>query len=125
MKLSRVGTGLVAGLALLLAGSAFAANKSPLTLSDAVTVNGQALPAGNYQLKWDGNGPEVQLSIVQGSKVVATTPARIVPATTANGSDSVGTRNNADGSKALTEIRVYGKKYTLAVGNTTQASVGQ
>jgi len=124
MKLSRV-TPVAVGLVLLLATTAFAVNKSPLDLSEAVTVNGQALPAGSYQVKWEGNGPDVQLSILQGKKVVATTPARIVPVAVANGSDGVGTRSNSDGSKALTEIRVYGKKYSLTVGNATQASIGK
>ena len=69
----------VYGLALLLATSVFAAtNKGSMQLQDPVTVSGKQLRAGDYSVKWDGSGPNVELSILKGNKVVATTPARLL-----------------------------------------------
>src|SRR6202521_6219959 len=76
MKFQSICKSLLLGLALLLATSAFAAaNKGSLQLPSTVTVSGTQLSAGDYSVKWDGNGPTVELNILQGSKVVATPPA--------------------------------------------------
>ena len=117
MKLSKVSKGLLLGLALLLATSAFAANKGSLMVSDPVTVSGKSLAAGEYTVKWEGNGPNVELNILQGKNVVATIPARLIDLDrSASGNTSVVKRND-DGSKSLSEIRFAGKKYALALGN--------
>src|SRR5260370_38338060 len=78
MKASKISKGLLLGLALLLATSVFAANKGSLQVSDPVTVNGKQIDAGEYTVKWDGNGPNVELNILRGKNVLATVPARIV-----------------------------------------------
>jgi hypothetical protein len=117
MKLSKVSKGLLLGLALLLATSAFAANKGSLQVSDPVTVSGKSLAAGEYTVKWDGNGPNVELNILRGKNIVATIPARLIDLDrSASGNTSVVKRND-DGSKSLSEIRFAGKKYALALGN--------
>lgn len=117
MKLSKVSKGLLLGLALLLATSAFAANKGSLQVSDPVTVSGKSLAAGEYTVKWEGNGPNVELNILRGKNVVATIPARLIDLDrSASGNTSVVKRND-DGSKTLSEIRFAGKKYALALGN--------
>ena len=117
MKLSKVSKGLLLGLALLLATSAFAANKGSLQVSDEVTVSGKQLARGEYTVKWEGNGPNVELNILQGKKVVATTPARLIDLNRSADGDSAVVRKNDDGSRTLAEIRFAGKKYALAVGN--------
>lgn len=104
------------GLALLLATSAFAANKGSLSVQEAVTVNGTRLAAGDYKVQWDGNGPNVELSITQGKKVLAKVPARMVNLDQPAQGDSAVVRNNNDGSKSLTEVRLGGKRFAFAVG---------
>jgi hypothetical protein len=117
MKFSKVSKGLLLGLALLLATSAFAANKGSLMVSDPVTVSGKSLAAGEYTVKWEGSGPNVELNILQGKNVVATIPARLIDLDrSASGNTSVVKRND-DGSRSLSEIRFAGKKYALALGN--------
>ena len=116
MKLSTISESLLLGMALLLATGAFAANKGSLQVQDPVTVSGKQLPAGDYQLKWDGKGPNVELSILKGNKVVATVPARLVDINQSAPSDASVIRKNADGSRTLSEIRFSGKKYALAIG---------
>ena len=66
------------GLALLLASSAFAATKASLQLSNPVMVNGTKLKPGDYKVEWEGTGPNVELSIMQGKNVVAKVPAHVV-----------------------------------------------
>jgi hypothetical protein len=117
MKLSKISKGLLLGLALLLATSAFAANKGALQVSDPVTVSGKQLAAGEYKVTWEGTGPNVDLNIMQGKKVVATVPARVIDLDQAPNHDAAVTRANGDGSKSLSEIRFYGKKYALAIGS--------
>jgi len=125
MKFANVSKGLLLGLALLLATSVFAAaNKGSMQLVDPVTVSGKQLPAGDYSVKWDGSGPNVELSILKGNKVVATTPARLIDLSQKTNSDAAVIQQNGDGSKALTEIHFGGKKYALAIGNESASMDG-
>ena len=116
MKRSTISKSLLLGMALLLATGAFAANKGSLQVQDPVTVSGKQLPAGDYQLKWNGKGPNVELNILKDNKVVATVPARLVDINQSASSDAAVVRKNEDGSRSLSEIRFSGKKYALAIG---------
>jgi hypothetical protein len=125
MKASKISKGLLQGLALLLATSAFAANKGNLQVSDPVTVNGKQIGAGDYTVKWDGNGPNVELNILHGKNVVATVPARMVDLDQTPNRDSAVTVLSPDGHKSLNEIRFSGRKYAFAIGSqTAQAESG-
>jgi hypothetical protein len=115
MRVSKISKGLLLGLALLLATSGFAANKGSLQVDDPVTVNGKQLAAGEYTVKWDGAGPNVELSIMKGKNVVATVPAHILDLEQSPGRDSIVTSTNSDGHKSLSEIRFSGKKQAFAV----------
>lgn len=122
MKASKITKGLLLGLALLLATSAFAANKGSLRVSDPVTINGKQLAAGDYKVSWDGNGPSVELHIMQGKNVVATVPAKMVDLPRAASDDGAVVNTNGDGSRTLSQIRFSGKKYALAVGGDTASN---
>jgi hypothetical protein len=125
MKFQSFSKSLLMGLALLLATSAFAAaNKGSVQFLDPVTISGKQVPAGDYSVKWDGNGPNVELNILKGSKVVATTPARLVDLSDKSSSDAALVKKNDDGSKSLSEIRFGGKKYALAIGSETSSMDG-
>jgi len=116
MSVSKISKGLLLGLALLLATSVFAANnKGSMQVTDSVTVNGKQLPAGEYTIKWDGAGPNVELNILRCKNVVATVPARMVDLEQSPNRDSVITNVNSDGRKSLNEIRFSGKKYAFAI----------
>jgi len=125
MKFANVSKGLLLGLALLLATSALAAtNKGSVQLQDSVTVSGKQLRAGEYSVKWDGSGPNVELSILKGNKVVATTPARLIDLNEKSNRDAAVVQNNGDGSKSLAEIHFSGKKYALAIGSESASMDG-
>jgi outer membrane lipoprotein-sorting protein len=116
MKVSNMCKGLFLGLALLLATSAFAASQGPLEVKENVSLNGKQLAAGNYMLKWEGTGPNVEVTIIKGKNVVATVPARLQDVTQAPAKNASVMKINEDGSKSLSEIQFAGKKYILAMG---------
>ena len=112
------------GLSVLLAASAFAANKGSLEVTDPVSVAGKQLAPGNYTVKWDVAGPTVEVNILKGNKVVATTSARVVDVDRSPDHDSAMVRANGDGSRSLSEIRFSGKKFVLAIGDESAGSSG-
>jgi hypothetical protein len=116
MKSSKTYKALLLGLTLLLATSAFAASKGSLQVNDKLSVSGKQLAPGDYTVKWEGNGPSVELSILQGRTVVATVPARLIDLSRSADSNAAVVKQNADGSRSLSEIRFGGKKYALAIG---------
>jgi 2-methylaconitate cis-trans-isomerase PrpF len=109
-----------ASLALLLAGSAFAANaahKQSFELSAPTQVNGTLLPAGEYQAQWEGSGPSVQVSITQGKKVIATVPAQVVQLAQASSENQAEIKNASSSDRQLTSLQFSGKKYALDLGS--------
>jgi hypothetical protein len=118
MKFARVSISksLVLGVALLLASSAFAATTASLQLSNPVTVNGTTLKPGEYKVQWDGNGPNVEVSILQGKNVVAKVSAHVVELQTPAANDAAVTRKSDSGPNSLTGIRFHGKKLSLELG---------
>ena len=111
--------GVLLGLALLLAVNGFASSKGSVSLYDRVVVGSQTLQPGDYSVKWDGNGPNIQLNIMKGNKVVATAPARLVDVNQPFSDGAAVTTPNADGSRSLTEIRLAGKKLAIELGQET------
>jgi hypothetical protein len=119
MKFATVSKSLILGLAVLLASSAFAATKGSLQLNHPVTVNGTQLKAGEYKVQWDGSGPNVEVSIVQGKNVLAKVPAHVVDLSTPAQNDAAVTKKNDDGSTTLAGLRFQGKKIALELGESS------
>ena len=116
MKFATVSKTLIMGLALLLASSAFAATKATLSLPHPTDVSGTMLAPGDYKLEWDGTGPNVEVSILQGKKVIAKVPAKLVDVSSPYQSDAAVVKQNGDGSASLAEARFQGKKFKLSIG---------
>ncbi|MBV9341070.1 MAG: hypothetical protein JO159_09300 [Acidobacteria bacterium] len=119
MNLSKISNTLLPALALLLATSAFAANKpnkGSIELDQPATVGGHQLARGDYKLTWDGTGPNVDLMIVSYGKLVATVPAHLIELSRPERNDGYEVHTNDDGSKTLKRIGFGGKKYALAFG---------
>jgi hypothetical protein len=113
MKFATVSKSVVLGLALLLAASAFAGTKANLSISNPLTVNGTTLKPGDYKVQWEGNGPNVELNILQGKNVVAKVSAHVVELQTPAPQDATVTLKNDSGPNSLTGIRFQGKKIGL------------
>jgi len=119
MKFTTVSKSAVMGLAVLLASSAFAATKANLVLNNPTSINGTQLKAGEYKLEWDGTGPNVEVSVLQGKKVVAKVPAKVVDLPSASQNNAAVVTKNGDGTSSLSGARFQGKKYALEVGQSS------
>ena len=119
MKFATVSKSLFMGLALTLASSAFAASRANLTLNNPTSINGTKLKPGDYKLEWEGSGPSVEVSIVQGKKVVTKVPAKIVDLDKAPSNDAALLKQNSDGSTTLSGARFQGKKFALELGESS------
>ena len=122
MNFAKTFKGLVLGSALVLATSAFAASKGALQLTAPATVAGKQLAAGDYTVKWDGNGPSVQLEILKGKNVVATVPAQVVTLDHESNYDSAVVNTDGSGARVLSQIRFSGKRMALSVGGEAGGS---
>jgi hypothetical protein len=118
MKFATVSKSLVMGLALLLASSAFAASKASLILQNPTTINGAKLKAGEYKLQWDGSGPNVEVSIMQGKTVFAKVPGKVVDLSQAARDSAAVVKRNDDGTTTLAGARFEGKKFALELGDS-------
>jgi hypothetical protein len=119
---------ITAVLALMVAGSAFAANsshKESFQISAPTQVNGKQLPAGDYEARWEGSGPSVTVNITQGKKVIATVPAQIVNLEKPAYDSESEVQNSANGDRELTTLRFSGKKYALELGSESAKSQGK
>jgi len=117
VNFSKISKTLLPVLGLLLATSAFAANKQnkgSIELDKPATISGHQLAPGEYKLIWDGTGPKVDLMISSHGTLVATVPARLVELSRPEPTNAYVAHTNADGSRSLTEIDFGGKKYALA-----------
>lgn len=120
MNLSKISKTLLPGLALLLATSAFGANKGnkgSIELDRPTTVRGHQLAPGHYKLTWDGTGSNVELMILSYGKLVATVPAHLIELSRPELSNGYEAVRKDDGSQSLTTIEFGGKKYALAFGD--------
>jgi hypothetical protein len=122
MKLNRVAKSVVLGLAVLLASSAFASNKGSLQVPETLVINGQQLAPGDYQLRWDDTGTNVEVSFMKGKKEVAKASAKVVTL----GQPSVynsAVIDHTGGKTTISEIQFAGRKYALAIGSTEKADM--
>lgn len=89
----------------LLSSALYAApkNSDRVTFHDPVKVADTQLPAGDYKVVWDGNGPDVKVSFLQGKKTVATTSATLVQERSSIGT-AVRLRTESDNSQVVTGI---------------------
>jgi hypothetical protein len=108
---------------LLFAASAIAgnSNKGTLKVDETITVAGQQLPAGEYQVEWTGSGPSVEVSISGYKGSVAKVLAQLLPLKKAESGSGYSTNTDQAGNKALTGIFFGGKKYQLSIGEASAA----
>jgi hypothetical protein len=116
MKYAALLTLVVSGLVL----GAFAKDKNEgkFTLSDPVQLGSTQLKPGDYKAVWDGAGADVQVKILQGKNVVATSPAKLVDKVSSQDSISLG---NANGTKTLHGIDFRGLHKSLVFDSTVTA----
>jgi hypothetical protein len=117
MRWSRNVLSLGAGCLLLAAGALAAdTNKHTLHLYDTVTVQGKQLAPGDYKVEWNGQGPNVDLTIDKGKKTVLSVPAQVTPVTEKQDQDGYVAKNEG-GQNVLSEIFFHGKDYELKLAD--------
>jgi hypothetical protein len=119
MKFATISKSVLLGGALLLASTAFAGTKAALQLNSPTTINGATLKPGDYKVEWDGAGPNVEVSITQGKKVLAKVPAHVLDLSTPSANGAAVVKRNDDGTSTLSGVRFEGKKYALEFGETS------
>jgi hypothetical protein len=111
---------------LTLALNAFAGenkgSKGSFTLPSAAQLEGKSLAAGEYKVRWEGTGPEVQVTVSQGKNTIATLPAKLVERSEKARRNAVVLNNNG-GSASIIELQLAGKQAALVFESA--ASVAQ
>jgi hypothetical protein len=104
-----------AAIVLLMPVVAFAAQKNSETvvLDRAVTVEDTQIPAGQYKVSWEGNGPDVTVSFAEDNKTVVTALAKLSNNTT--NEQSVETDTAGGGTPVLDAIAL--RRVTLQFEN--------
>jgi hypothetical protein len=79
-----------------------------------VTIGGKTLAEGEYHVTWEGTTGQVQVTVLQGRKVMVTTTATIQPRSTAYGETALLTTKKGDAQNVY-EIRPEGMKQALVL----------
>ena len=100
MKLPTIMKTFASAVVLLLAANAFAADnasKGSLEVVETLSVSGHQLAPGEYQVRWEGANPSVELRILSQGKLVATVPAQVIKLSQAGWANAVESSASADG----------------------------
>ena len=112
----RVKGGIVLALSMVLVAAAFAA-ENRLDVTNPVQVNGKQLATGNYKLRWNGSGDNVEVQFLKGDKVLATVPAKVEKVSSRYDRNALVVQNGGNGERSLVEARFGGKNYKLVFTN--------
>jgi hypothetical protein len=96
---------------LLFSVSAFAGTGN-FTVAEDTTIQGKALKAGEYKVKWSDSG---ELVILQHGKEVLSAQGRVVEKADKANYNSIVKKTDADGKTRVAEIRFGGKKTALVL----------
>ncbi len=113
MKFGIVSKTVLLGFASLFAVSAFAADQKTLELNNPVIVNGTLLEPGSYKFRWSGSGSNIQLNILQGSRLVVTAAAHEVDLEKASDYDADVVLKGPEGSGLLSAVLIRGKRMSV------------
>jgi hypothetical protein len=113
--------GILAAALVLASMSLWAESKGALELQHPTAVAGKTLATGNYVVRWEGTGDQVELKIYSGKNVVASLPARVIQLSSPAGNNSA-VIDQSTGTPSLAEIRFGGKKFALRLNNEGSGS---
>ncbi|MBZ5720759.1 MAG: hypothetical protein LAO03_10305 [Acidobacteriia bacterium] len=111
-------------VSLVLVAQAAETNQGNITLSAISQVGSQPIKAGDYTVQWEGSGPSVQVKILRGKKVVATSTANLVQQNAPSARDEVHLRVQDNGTRMVERIDFAKRGVSLVFGET-QSSTGQ
>jgi hypothetical protein len=79
-------------------------NQHSVELYDSVQVGGTQLKPGNYQVEWQGTGPEIQVNFVRDGKTLATATGTLKTNDAQVVQDAIVTDTNSAKTQTLKEI---------------------
>ena len=111
----------LAALLCVLPLSAVAGTKqsASINISQPVVISGTHLQPGDYTVRWNGTGDNVQVQFYQGKKEIATAPAKIISQSNPV-SPAITLRSTDDGSKTIGEIDL--SRVTLQFPGKTESA---
>jgi hypothetical protein len=123
MKLGKY-IALTFAIAVLLPLVALAADKNQGTISlgSPAQIGSQQIKAGDYKVEWEGSGPSVQVRILRGSKVVATSTASLVELNTPPPTNQVVMTVQDNGSRSVQQIDIVKRRISLVFGDSQRAN---
>ena len=87
--------------------------KESFHIAVPVQVSGKQLPAGTYQITWQGLGPTAVVNFLQNGKTVISVATKVILLNVKSPADRPGTHANPDGSTALQSMRFAGEMFAL------------
>jgi hypothetical protein len=93
--------------------SAATAHKESFVLVHPVSEAGQVVPAGSYEVAWEGLGPATQVRILKRGKPVVTAQATVVALGKDAPSGNTSWRTNPDGSFSLDLLQFKDQNFAL------------
>lgn len=116
MKYSKYLT-VIAVFCLITTAGLFADSKSKdrgnLNLASPVQIGSTQVSPGDYKVEWSGTGDNVQVNILKGKNVVATTEGKLVELSKKAENNSVTTRALDNDTRALVEIKFDNRTESL------------
>ena len=88
--------------------ASMAATKKSLNITEPVAVGDVVLQPGDYKVEWEGSGPNVQVSFVEGKKTLVTAPATLQNRATGYDQAIELKEGSNGGAKSLTEVDFKG-----------------
>lgn len=103
-----------------LAGSSDS-GKATISISEDSSVNGTALPAGQYRVQWETDGSQATLKFInRDNDVVATTSAKVTERQQKSPETAVLRIVEGSGEQVVKEIRLGGKKTAFVISGPSQ-----
>jgi hypothetical protein len=93
--------------------SAPAAHKESFVLAHPVREGGQTLPAGSYEVAWEGLGPRAQVRILKRGNLAVNVPATVAALGKDAPANDATWRTNPDGSLSLDLLQFKGRNFAL------------
>ena len=90
--------------------------KKNVDITDQVVLAGRTLPAGQYKVEWQGNGPNVKVNFLKSGKTVLTAPAKVAQLKTKAPYDAVVENTRKNGTKTISEIEWTNQRQALTFG---------
>lgn len=74
-----------------------------INLSEPVVISGMHLQPGEYTVRWNGTGSDMQVQFLRGKKEIVSVPAKVIAQSNPT-SPAITLRSTEDGSKTISEI---------------------